>query len=144
MATIMVSGRLGKDPKVIEGKNGKFVSVSLAEDYAKDQTRWWDLTFNGESLVNQVERMKLKKGSAVNVVGRFGTRTYTDKNGVEQNVFTISVSQVDYAIYNSGNTSSDTSVSETKSQDDIKEAMKETAKKAAPKVVVQEEEDLPF
>lgn len=143
MATIMVGGRLGKDPKAIEGKNGKFISVSLAEDYAKDQTRWWDITFNGDDLITRVEKLKLKKGSAIYVVGRFGTRQYTDKNGVEQTVFTISVSQVDYAIFNSGNTSSD-SASESKAQDDIKEAMKATAKKAAPKVVVQEEEDLPF
>lgn len=143
MATITVCGRLGKDPKVIEGKNGKFASVSLAEDYGKDQTRWWDLTFNGD-MVGTVERMKLKKGSALYIVGRFGTRQYTDKNGVEQTVCTISVSQVDYAMYNSGNTSSDSS-SDDKAQGEIKEAMKATAKKSAPKVVVQEEEeDLPF
>lgn len=143
MATINVKGRLGRDPKVIEGKNGKFVSASIAEDYAKDQTRWWDLTFNGDLLVNQVERFKLKKGSAIDVWGRFGTRTYTDKNGVEQTVFTISVSQFEYAL-TSGNTSSDASVTENKSQGDIKEAMKATSKKEAPKVVVQEEDDLPF
>lgn len=144
MATILVGGRLGRDPQTIEGKNGKFISVSMAEDFGKDKTRWWDLTFNGEGLIAQVERMKLKKGSAINVVGRYGTRQYTDRNGVEQTVPVISVSQVDFAMYNSGNTSSDSSATNEKEQNEIKKAMETTAKKPTPKVEVKEEEDLPF
>ena len=89
MATIVVCGRLGRDPEELKNGGRKF---SLAEDVYVDgekKTQWW-------SCVQWDFRKELNKGSSVQITGDLIEREYTDKEGVQKKALQINVMGVKY------------------------------------------------
>ncbi len=88
---VILVGNLGADPEARElGENSILTNMSLATtrryknrdgEYV-DETEWHRVVFFGRTA--EVARDYLKKGSQAYVEGRFRTRRYTDKEGVER------------------------------------------------------------
>lgn len=89
---VILLGNLGRDPEVRYLQNGDAVAnMTLAttrtwKDKAsgerKEETEWHRLTALGR--LAEIAGQYLKKGSQVYVEGRFKTRKWTDKDGVEK------------------------------------------------------------
>lgn len=89
---VILLGNLGRDPEVRHLPNGDPVAnMTLAttrtwKDKAsgerKEETEWHRLTALGR--LAEIAGQYLKKGSQVYVEGRFKTRKWTDKDGVEK------------------------------------------------------------
>jgi len=77
---VVMSGRLGADPKMRYAPSGSaVVNFRLATKVAQDKTLWFDVTVWGKQAesVNQY----LSKGSPVAVNGRFDEDEWEDQNG---------------------------------------------------------------
>lgn len=142
---INIIGRLGNDSEIIDGKNGKFLSFSLATDDFKGgekTTSWFRVHYNGERGIKLSEW--LKKGRMVNVCGTETVSLWTDKSGnpqISRDVNALSVEFV--SVGNSGQTQT-TTEEVTPTTGKLKEP--KTKKKTEP--IVEEsgdsEDDLPF
>jgi single-stranded DNA-binding protein len=144
---INVIGRLGNDSEVIDGKNGKFLSFSLATDDFKGgekTTSWFRVAFNGERAIKMAEW--LKKGRLVNVCGTETLSLYTDKSGSTQISRDINAFTVDFVSSgNSGQTQTTSTATEEIPVTTGKLKEPKTKKKEEPPVVTSEpEDDLPF
>lgn len=76
-------GRLGSDPKAIDTKSGKPMTVaSLAADVGDEQAPWWldVVTFGKEAET----LAKHAKGECISVAGRVQRRKWTDNAGAER------------------------------------------------------------
>lgn len=103
MNKVMLIGRLGKDPEMTYTPGGAAVTkVSLATSRKwtdkttgerKEETTWFNLVF-WEKLA-ELASQYLKKGSKVFVEGRFVSRKYTDKDGVERTAFDVVVAEME-------------------------------------------------
>lgn len=89
MNKIMLIGRVGHTPEIINTDGGRFAKLSLAtsERYTKDGERkeitdWHSLVVNGK-LVDVVEKF-VGKGKQIFVEGRMRYRKYTGKDNVEK------------------------------------------------------------
>lgn len=100
---IILKGRIGHDPELIEGKSGKaFVVTSLAtqESYKDEEgnyqdypAEWHDLVFfNG---LADIARNKIKKGSSVFLTGKVSTQTYQDREDNTRKVKRVIVQEID-------------------------------------------------
>lgn len=149
-------GRLGKDARLVDSKNGsKFVSFTMAVNSymnGKEQTTWFDvISFNfSEKVVPH-----LTKGSAVEVFGDFDTRLEIGSDGKPYLRNDVKADWFDFArgTSQSGGTRTETTVvTETEPQDsctkqivndeDIPVTTKRGTKTVAP--VEDIETDLPF
>ena len=89
---VILLGNLGRDPEVRHLPNGDPVcNIALATTRTwkdktsgerKEETEWHRLTAIGK--IAEIAGQYLKKGSQVYVEGRFKTRRWTDKDGVEK------------------------------------------------------------
>lgn len=85
-------GNVGRDPELRYFASGDaYCNISIAtketwKDKAtgekKDKTEWIPLTFTGK--LAEIVGQYVKKGSEIWVQGKFETRKYTDKDGVEK------------------------------------------------------------
>lgn len=89
MNKIMLIGRVGHTPEIINTDGGRFAKLSLAtsERYTKDGERkeitdWHSLVVNGK-LVDVVEKY-VGKGKQIFVEGKMRYRKYTGKDNVEK------------------------------------------------------------
>ena len=149
-------GRLGKDARLVDSKNGsQFVSFTMAVNSymnGKEQTTWFDvISFNfSEKMVPH-----LTKGSAVEVIGDFDTRQEVGSDGNTYIRHDVKADWFDFArgTSQSGGTRTETTVvtepqdSGTKqnvevNDDDIPVTPKRGTKTVAP--VEDIETDLPF
>lgn len=106
---VNVIGRLGGDAEVVNGKNGQFVSFSLATDEFKNGekgTAWLRVAYHGERAIKVAEY--LKKGKMVNVIGSETVSIYTDKGGNAQVSRDVSASAIDFVSIGSGQTQNNT------------------------------------
>ena len=95
-------GNLGRDIELKYLPSGDAVaSVSIAVSNKwkdkntgeqKESTEWIPLEFFGK--LAEIAGQYLKKGSSIHVTGRFSTRKYTDKDGVEKYATSIKVDQM--------------------------------------------------
>lgn len=95
-------GNLGRDPELKYMPSGDAVcSISIATTQKwkdrntgeqKEATEWIPLEFFGK--LAEIAGQYLKKGSSIYVSGRFSTRKYTDKDGVEKYTTSIKVDQM--------------------------------------------------
>lgn len=95
-------GNLGRDVELKYLPSGDAVcSVSIAVSNKwkdkntgeqKESTEWIPLEFFGK--LAEIAGQYLKKGSSIHVTGRFSTRKYTDKDGVEKYATSIKVDQM--------------------------------------------------
>lgn len=78
-ATIAAWGRLGQDPKAVETKTGKAMTVSsLAVSLGEEQTLWLGLVAFGGAAETL---SKHAKGDCLSVSGRLQKRSWTDREG---------------------------------------------------------------
>lgn len=95
-------GNLGNDPDVrylADGTATASISIATTEKWKdkntgeqKERTEWIRCEFFGR--LAEIVGQYLKKGSSVYVQGRFSTRKYTDKDGVEKYATAIKCDQL--------------------------------------------------
>lgn len=86
-------GSLGADPEIKSFQNGGRIAnlrVACSESWKdkstgerKERTEWISVSVQAEGLIGLVERF-LKKGSKVYVEGKFTTRKWQDRDGVDR------------------------------------------------------------
>ena len=94
---VNVIGRLGGDAEVVNGKNGQFVSFSLATDEFKNGekgTAWLRVAYHGERAIKVAEY--LKKGKLISVTGTETVSTYQAKDGSTQISRDINASNIEF------------------------------------------------
>jgi single-strand DNA-binding protein len=99
---IMLIGNLGRDPEMNYTQNGtaltKF-SLAVSRSYKtnsgekRDETEWFNIVVWDK--LAEVCNQYLHKGSKVYIEGRVAQRKYTDKNGIERNVFDVIASDME-------------------------------------------------
>lgn len=99
----IILGRVGQDPKIMDGRNGKFATFSIATTdraYTKqdgtvipERTEWHNIVANGK-LVQVIESF-VKKGSMLYIEGSLRTRKYTDNSNVERSTTEIHIGGMD-------------------------------------------------
>lgn len=94
MNEVRLSGRLGKDIKLIQTKSGMQMGASvLAYTAKKDaETQWFDLVMFGDNIATW--ESNFKKGALVKLEGKLASRKYTDKTGAERQGFSIIVNSI--------------------------------------------------
>lgn len=95
-------GRLGRDAEIVNGKNGQFLSFSVATDEYRNKQRetvWFNVMYNNLNLAQW-----LKKGKLVNINGTETVRLYQSKNGQTQIDRTINAGFVEFVSVGSGQT----------------------------------------
>lgn len=137
-------GRLGADAEVKTSKNGgQFVTMRVASNEffgGETVTTWVSVTWYGERAVRMAEYMK--KGTQVIAVGKPKANIYTTKSGEPAIDETLYADSVDFVGGSSGNTASNTTVTDT-GKFEKKESTKSS--KPTPKVEVKNDtDDLPF
>jgi len=99
----IILGRVGQDPKIMDGRNGKFATFSIATTdraYTKqdgtvipERTEWHNIVVNGK-LVQIVESF-VKKGTMLYIEGQIRTRKYTDNSNIERSSTEIHIGGMD-------------------------------------------------
>lgn len=100
MNKIMLIGRVGHTPDIINNDGGRFAKVSLAtsERYTKDGEKKeitdWHTLIIPDRLVNTVEKY-CPKGKQIYVEGRMRYRKFTGKDGAEKTAAEVMVSGIE-------------------------------------------------
>jgi single-strand DNA-binding protein len=95
---VILIGNLGKDPEARTMQNGgKVVSFNVATSESwndkmsgerKEKTQWHRVAIFNEKL-GEIAEKYLKKGSSVYLEGALESRKYTDKDGMEREIFEV-------------------------------------------------------
>ena len=88
-------GRLGKNPELKKTNNGKAwcnFTIATSENYTKDgqkieKTQWHNIVVWEKQA--ETAAQFLQKGSMAFVQGKLESRKYTDKNGVEREIYEV-------------------------------------------------------
>lgn len=147
---VQVVGRLGNDSEVKTGKNGQFVTFSLATDEfkgGKNETAWLNVAYYDEKGLKMAQY--LKKGSMINVTGVETVGIFTNRNGEAQVSRDIRAFNIDFVNSGqSGTTQSSDSTTATKEATDVScgKLVKSKVATPTPTQVSQKsaDEDLPF
>lgn len=99
---LSIIGRLGRDPEVRNaGSSGRIVSFSAAtsERWTRDgerqeRTTWHRVVIFNEKL-GEIAEKYLRKGSRVFAQGSLQSRKYTDKDGVEREIYELVIGRFD-------------------------------------------------
>ena len=130
--TIMLIGRLGSDPKctILDGgKERAQFNLACARKVDKTKVDWFPCVCFG-SIVPNLIKPYVKKGTQVFIKGAFQFNDYEDKDGVTQRSYSVVVDEIELL-----GTSGDKVENETK---------EEPIKEKDPQVVDDPDEDLPF
>ena len=115
--TINAVGRLGRDAEIVNGKNGQFLSFSLAVDEYRNkqrETTWLNVIYNNTNIAEW-----LKKGRLVSISGTETVRLYQTKTGQTQIDRSVMAGFVEFVNAGSGQTQSNdaaTTASSTETQ----------------------------
>ena len=101
--TVIIEGRLTKDPELKTTPNGISVStfaVAVARDYKNSNGEYDSDFFECVAWRNNAERISkyFHKGDGVGIVGRLQTRTYKDKNGVNRKAIEIIAESIHFPV----------------------------------------------
>lgn len=104
MNRIILSGRVGQDPKVYDFEQRKLARFTVATTErgytTKDgkevepETTWHNISVNQTGLAGVVEKY-VRKGMQVLVSGKLLNRKYTDKQGVERSLTEVIVDDLE-------------------------------------------------
>lgn len=132
MMYIHTIGRIGKDAQVIEGKNGKFLSMDIAvDDFNKGEniTTWVRIRSSKNNHVNLAKY--LTKGRIILVEGTLAQpQIWTDKTGVQRVQLSITADSVQFV--------------NTGKKKDGEPVKAESVPEQASPAPADKEEDLPF
>ena len=95
---VTLLGYLGRDPEEYETSSGRLVGLSLAtsetwedkEGQRQERVEWHRITIINETLA-ELALKRLRKGSRVYVEGQLQTRKWTDPEGSERLVPSVTV-----------------------------------------------------
>lgn len=97
---VVAIGRLGRDPEMLQQQSGgKIARFSIACDESwtdrtsgerKQRTEWITVVVFSEGLAKVAEQF-LRKGSQVYVEGKYRTRKYTGRDGIERYATEVAV-----------------------------------------------------
>lgn len=95
----IILGRVGQDPKILDGRNGKFATFSIAttdraytrQDGTRvdERTEWHNIIANGKLV--QIIESYVKKGTMLYIEGQIRTRKYTDNSNIERSTTEIHI-----------------------------------------------------
>lgn len=97
---LIIVGNVGRDPEIRSTKAGKKIasfSVATSEQWKdqtgdrKERTQWHRIVVYNENLAKMVEQ-RVRKGSRLYVEGQCLSRKYTDKDGIEREIFEVVIS----------------------------------------------------
>jgi single-strand DNA-binding protein len=104
MNTVIVSGRIGRDPElqITPEKGMAITKFSLAEDqydYSKKEkvAQWWNCVAFG-ATAEKVEKY-IVKGMKITVVGELRIRDYTDREGVKRKSIDLTISNYEIHVW---------------------------------------------
>ena len=99
----IILGRVGQDPKILDGRNGKFATFSIAttdRSFTKqdgtvipERTEWHDIVANGK--VVQIIESFVRKGTMLYIEGTIRKRKYTDSSNIERSATEIHIGGMD-------------------------------------------------
>lgn len=101
MNKVAIIGFLGKDPELVDTKNGKKVckfSISVKRNYSSANGENKYDFFNCVAWVKTGENIAkyCAKGSKIAIIGSLETNSYTDKNGNKRNEVVIVVGETEF------------------------------------------------
>ena len=97
MITTIFTARIGKDARVIESKNGQFMSMDVVvidKINGEEKATWVRVTSNKSNHVNLTQY--LTKGKVIFITGNVSSRSWNDKEGSAQSQLTVSASKIDF------------------------------------------------
>lgn len=97
MITTIFTARIGKDAKVIESKNGKFMSMDVVVNdkiNGEEKATWVRVTSSKSNHVNLAQY--LTKGKLVTIIGNATSRAWNDKEGKAQSQIKVSADRIDF------------------------------------------------
>jgi len=154
MNTVVVSGRLGADPRItIFDNGGKSASFNIAiteRGYKKqdgtevpEKTDWIRIETGRSGIAGVIEKY-LKKGSFVVIEGKLRNREW-EKDGVKQYLTVVSIENLELGPKNGeGNSIPPPEVEEPKPVKQTPNTPARNTEFSAPPVQYEQEDDLPF
>ena len=136
MITTIFTARIGKDARVIESKNGQFMSMDVVvidRINGGEKTTWVRVTSNKPNHVNLTQY--LTKGKVIFITGNVSSRSWNDKDGNAQSQLKVSASKIDFLNFGKR---------KVESQQPSGDVAVETTEKTPETPAQTNEEDLPF
>ena len=97
MITTIFTARIGKDAKVIESKNGKFMSMDVVVNdkiNGEEKATWVRVTSSKTNHVNLAQY--LTKGKVITIIGNATSRAWNDKDGNAQSQIKVSADRIEF------------------------------------------------
>lgn len=97
MITAILTGRIGKDAQVINGKSGSFMSMDVVvidKINGEEKATWVRVTSSKPNHVNLSKY--LTKGKLITVIGNATSRAWNDKEGKAQSQIKVSADKIDF------------------------------------------------
>ena len=97
MITTIFTARIGKDARVIESKNGQFMSMDVVVNdkiNGEEKATWVRVTSNKSNHVNLTQY--LTKGKVICITGNVSSRGWNDKEGNAQSQLKVSAERIDF------------------------------------------------
>lgn len=142
MINVNFYGRLGADAELKKSQKGEeYYTFRVAVNYynrGENVTQWINVTV----MKDRVGNRQLNKGSLVSVVGTETVSAYLTKNGEPMPDVSVFADRVDYVNVGSGNTASNTAVTDTGKFEKTEKAPKKAETKSAASQA--SDDDLPF
>lgn len=142
MINVNFYGRLGADAELKKSQKGEeYYTFRVAVNYynrGENATQWVNVTV----MKDRVGNRQLNKGSLVTVVGTETVSAYLTKNGEAMPDVSVFADRVDYVNVGSGNTASNTAVTDTGKFEKTEKAPKKAETKSAASQA--SDDDLPF
>lgn len=103
MATIILSGRLGRDAELRQTANGRqFLSFTMAEDVRENKdtkrTDWYSVSTTQPQYLGEFAKY-LTKGKPIQVIGDIKTSVYTRRDGgvdIDRNIRAAQINFIDF------------------------------------------------
>ena len=103
MATIILTGRLGRDAELRQTANGRqFLSFSMAEDVRENKdtrrTDWYSVSTMQQQYLGEFAKY-LTKGKPIQVIGDIKTSIYTRRDGgvdIDRNIRASQINFIDF------------------------------------------------
>lgn len=99
---VQLIGNLGKDPKIIQLKNGKTVvkmDLAINEQFKNKsgepvtKTQWY--TISVWNKLAEIVSKKFKKGNEIKIEGSLSQHTYLDKMGIVRNITEVNCHHIE-------------------------------------------------
>ena len=97
MITSIFTARIGKDAKVIESKNAKFMSMDVVVNdkiNGEEKSTWVRVTSSKPNHINLSQY--LTKGKVITIIGNVSSRAWKDKDGNAQSQLKVTADKIEF------------------------------------------------